>query len=124
LADPGPGPLGAPDYPVLSDERHYGTVTLGDAGSDSYLAGTDANIINAAAGYDRLYGGVGDDYLIGGYGSDTYLIGINLVLVENWQAIAYWPLLQRDCCINSELRIDLKGAFGTLMPTFFVMLVQ
>ncbi|MCM8921806.1 MAG: hypothetical protein LC540_17340 [Candidatus Thiodiazotropha sp.] len=70
-----PDPTGSPDYPGLPDERNYGTLTLGDGADASYLAGSDADFIDAGAGNDLLTGGVGNDYLIGGYGSDTYLIG-------------------------------------------------
>ncbi|MCU7840567.1 MAG: hypothetical protein KZQ94_14455, partial [Candidatus Thiodiazotropha sp. (ex Troendleina suluensis)] len=70
-----PDPSGSPDYPGLPDEQGYGTVTVGDAADASYLAGSDADFIDAGAGDDLLQGRSGDDYLIGGYGNDLYLIG-------------------------------------------------
>ncbi|MEW8030127.1 MAG: calcium-binding protein [Candidatus Thiodiazotropha sp.] len=70
-----PDPAGSPDYSGLPDERNYNTVTLGSAGDDTYLAGSDADFIDGGAGDDLINGGVGNDYLIGGYGSDTYLVG-------------------------------------------------
>ncbi|MEW8073547.1 MAG: calcium-binding protein [Candidatus Thiodiazotropha sp.] len=70
-----PDPAGSPNYSGLPDERNYGTITLGGAGNGNYLAGSDADFIDAGAGDDLLDGGMGNDYLIGGYGSDTYLVG-------------------------------------------------
>jgi Ca2+-binding RTX toxin-like protein len=72
-----PDPVGSPDYLGLPDERNYASVTLGGAGSETFLAGSDADFIDAGAGDDLINGGAGSDYLIGGYGSDTYLIGAN-----------------------------------------------
>ncbi len=70
-----PDPLGSPDYPGLPDERNFATLTSGGAGNESFLAGSDADFIDAGAGDDLLTAGAGNDYLIGGYGSDTYTIG-------------------------------------------------
>ncbi|WP_228743175.1 calcium-binding protein [Marinobacter sp. F4218] len=71
-----PDPQGSPDYQGLPDERGFGSVTAGTAGGEVILASSDADFIDAGAGYDSIYGNLGNDYLLGGEGADTYHFGV------------------------------------------------
>lgn len=67
-----PDPKGSPNYQKLPDERAFGTILAGQAGDQTIIGSSDADLIDGGAGNDKLRGGQGNDYLIGGDGSDTY----------------------------------------------------
>lgn len=67
-----PDPMGSPNYQSLPDERAFGTILAGQAGDQSIIGSSDADLIDGGAGNDKLRGGKGNDYLLGGDGSDTY----------------------------------------------------
>ena len=67
-----PDVAGSPNYQGVPDERSFGTILAGQAGDQSIIGSSDADLIDGGAGNDKLRGGQGNDYLIGGDGSDTY----------------------------------------------------
>uniref|UniRef100_UPI0024B50062 calcium-binding protein n=1 Tax=Chitinivorax sp. B TaxID=2502235 RepID=UPI0024B50062 len=111
-----PDPVGSPVYVDLPNDSRFGTVLAGQAGNQSIIGSTDADMLDGGAGNDTLDGGANNDYLLGGLGNDTYRFNSgfgadtlqeNDATVGNRDVIQFGAGLTRDQLTFSKTNNDL-----------------